>query len=102
MKRSGNPIAYYETSPATPKAGDTASFDASGSVSRRGGDLKYFWDFGDGHTASGAKVLHGVDLAEARTVAPLYERLPDFRGLSERLDPRGAFHNPWLERHVFG
>jgi xylitol oxidase len=41
-------------------------------------------------------------LAEARAIAPLYERLSDFRGLCERLDPRGAFRNPWLERHVLG
>jgi xylitol oxidase len=40
-------------------------------------------------------------LAQARTIGPLYERLPDFRALCERLDPRGAFRNPWLERHVF-
>jgi alditol oxidase len=31
-----------------------------------------------------------------------YERLDDFRSLVERLDPRGAFRNPWLERHVLG
>jgi xylitol oxidase len=41
-------------------------------------------------------------LAEARQIAPLYERLADFRELSERLDTRGAFRNPWLERHVLG
>jgi xylitol oxidase len=41
-------------------------------------------------------------LAESATIASLYERLPDFRELSERLDPRGAFRNPWLERHVLG
>jgi xylitol oxidase len=41
-------------------------------------------------------------LAEAGRVAPMYERLPDFRRLCERLDPRGAFRNPWLERHVLG
>jgi alditol oxidase len=33
---------------------------------------------------------------------PLYERLPDFAALAERLDPRGAFRNAWLERHVLG
>ena len=33
---------------------------------------------------------------------PLYERLRDFRALAERLDPRGAFRNAWLERHVLG
>jgi alditol oxidase len=32
----------------------------------------------------------------------LYERLPDFAALAERLDPRGAFRNAWLERHVLG
>ena len=41
-------------------------------------------------------------LADARTIAPLYERLPDFRELCERLDPRGAFRNSWLERRVLG
>ncbi|HEY3962838.1 MAG TPA: D-arabinono-1,4-lactone oxidase [Gaiellaceae bacterium] len=32
--------------------------------------------------------------------APRYERLPDFVALLDRLDPRGAFRNDWLERHV--
>jgi alditol oxidase len=41
-------------------------------------------------------------LAEAEAIAPLYPRLADFRGLAERLDPRGAFRNAWLERHVLG
>ena len=41
-------------------------------------------------------------LAEADAIAPLYERLPDFRALAGRLDPRGAFRNAWLERHVLG
>jgi alditol oxidase len=31
-----------------------------------------------------------------------YARLPDFVALLERLDPRGAFRNPWLETHVLG
>jgi alditol oxidase len=38
--------------------------------------------------------------ADAATIAQRYERLPDFRALAERLDPRGAFRNHWLERHV--
>jgi xylitol oxidase len=29
-----------------------------------------------------------------------YERLPDFLALRERLDPRGAFRNAWLEAHI--
>jgi xylitol oxidase len=40
--------------------------------------------------------------AKAEAIAPLYRRLPDFVRLIERLDPRGAFHNPWLETHVLG
>jgi xylitol oxidase len=41
-----------------------------------------------------------VFLAGSATIADRYERLPDFRSLVERLDPRGAFRNDWLERHV--
>lgn len=41
-------------------------------------------------------------LGEAAAIAPLYERLPDFRRLVERIDPRGVFRNAWLERHVLG
>jgi alditol oxidase len=41
-----------------------------------------------------------VFLAGSATIADRYERLPDFRALTERLDPRGAFRNDWLERHV--
>ena len=39
---------------------------------------------------------------DAETLAPLYERHPDFVRLAERLDPRGAFRNPWLEERVLG
>jgi xylitol oxidase len=41
-------------------------------------------------------------LAEAAAVGPLYERLDDFARLVERLDPRGAFRNDWLDAHVLG
>ena len=40
--------------------------------------------------------------AEAPAIAPLYPRLGDFAGLTERLDPRGAFRNEWLETRVLG
>jgi xylitol oxidase len=40
--------------------------------------------------------------ADAAAIAPLYERLPEFAALAERLDPRGAFRNEWLERRVLG
>jgi xylitol oxidase len=41
-------------------------------------------------------------LADAASIGPLYERLPDFTRLLERLDPRGAFRNDWLQTHVLG
>lgn len=41
-------------------------------------------------------------LADAKTTGPMYERLGDFAGLLERLDPRGAFRNEWLESRVLG
>jgi xylitol oxidase len=40
--------------------------------------------------------------ADAAAIAPLYERMPDFVRLVARLDPRGAFRNPWLEARVVG
>jgi alditol oxidase len=41
-----------------------------------------------------------VFVARASDIAPLYERLGDFVGLVERLDPREAFRNAWLEERV--
>jgi len=41
-------------------------------------------------------------LAGAEAIAPLYQRLPDFTRLVDRLDPRGAFGNAWLDTHVLG
>jgi alditol oxidase len=43
-----------------------------------------------------------VFLADAATIATRYQRLPDFAGLVDRLDPRGAFRNDWLSAHVLG
>lgn len=43
-----------------------------------------------------------VFLAEAASIAPRYERLPDFTRLVDRLDPRGAFRNAWLNARVLG
>ena len=40
--------------------------------------------------------------AGAAEIAPLYERLPEFVRLVERLDPRGAFRNSWLRTRVLG
>ncbi|MBB3675106.1 D-arabinono-1,4-lactone oxidase [Modestobacter versicolor] len=41
-------------------------------------------------------------LADAGTLAPRYPHHADFVRLVERLDPRGAFRNDWLERYVLG
>jgi alditol oxidase len=43
-----------------------------------------------------------VFVARAADIAPLYEHLGDFVALMERLDPRGAFRNAWLEERVLG
>jgi xylitol oxidase len=43
-----------------------------------------------------------VFLADATAIAARYERLPDFAALADRLDPRGAFRNPWLTARVLG
>lgn len=40
--------------------------------------------------------------ADAATLAPLYEKLPDFRALAGRLDPERKFRNDFLDRTVFG
>jgi xylitol oxidase len=40
--------------------------------------------------------------ARADAIASLYERLPDFSRLADRLDPRGAFRNTWFEACVVG
>lgn len=37
-----------------------------------------------------------------RALADLYPRMGEFRGLVGRMDPRGAFRNAFLERHVLG
>jgi len=39
---------------------------------------------------------------DAAAIALLYERMPDFIRLIERLDPRGAFCNSWLRARVLG
>jgi len=41
-------------------------------------------------------------LADHRSTASLYERHTDFAALVDRLDPRRAFRNQWLETRVLG
>jgi PKD domain-containing protein len=54
------PVAYFETTPAKPDSTLTVTFDAgfSRDDSGKSNGLKYFWDFGDGTTATGEKVTH--------------------------------------------
>ena len=40
--------------------------------------------------------------ADAAAVARRYERRAEFVALAERLDPRHAFRNEWLQRVIFG
>jgi alditol oxidase len=40
-------------------------------------------------------------LAGAQEIVARYDRAGDFAALVRRLDPRGAFTNPWLERVLF-
>ena len=49
-----DPTAAFSSSPASPKALDTVSFDGSGSKSNDTGGyiIKYSWDFGDGGTTA--------------------------------------------------
>jgi xylitol oxidase len=39
--------------------------------------------------------------ADAAALSAAYDRMSDFRGLAERLDPSGVFRNDYLDRYVF-
>jgi xylitol oxidase len=41
-------------------------------------------------------------MARADSIRHLYDRVDDFAALLERLDPRAAFRNEWLESRVLG
>lgn len=43
-----------------------------------------------------------VFLIPAEEIQPRYERFDDFRRLAGSLDPRGAFRNEFLDRHLWG
>ncbi len=55
-----NPIAYFETTPVKPDSTRTVTFDAGFSRDKNGSTkgLQYYWDFGDGTHAVGARVTH--------------------------------------------
>src|SRR5262249_15793235 len=53
-------LAYFETSPVNPAAGQAVQFDAKFARTKTGGTggLQYYWDFGDGTHATGKTVTH--------------------------------------------
>jgi hypothetical protein len=63
--RPDKPIAYFETTPAKPGSTLTVTFDAGFSRDDAGNTsgLKYYWDFGDGTHAVGARVTHTFSAA---------------------------------------
>lgn len=54
------PVAYFETNPVKPDSTLTVTFDAGFSRDKNGSThgLNYYWDFGDGTHAVGARVTH--------------------------------------------
>jgi xylitol oxidase len=67
------------------------------------GVLAVLGDLEDALAPFGARPHWGkVFLADAAALAPRYPRHADFAAMVQRLDPRGAFRNEWLETHVLG
>src|SRR5260221_14790224 len=56
--RPAGPVAYFESSPEDPAAGDSVRFDAGASADIAGRGLSYAWDFGDGSTGAGVTASH--------------------------------------------
>ena len=66
-------VAYFETDPVKPTSTLTVKFDASFARADDGetDGLKYYWDFGDGTTATGTTVLphlHVLQWADVKLV----------------------------------
>jgi PKD repeat protein len=76
------PTASFTCTPAEPKMGEEAVFDASGSLANGGAITEYLWDFGDGNITSTVNplVMHGFDSTGAYNVTLT---VTDSEGLSD-------------------
>ena len=52
------PVAYFEALPTAPAPGTAITFNGADTAANGARGLRYAWNFGDGHTASGAVVKH--------------------------------------------
>ncbi|TVR51683.1 MAG: PKD domain-containing protein [Puniceicoccaceae bacterium] len=69
-----DPVAIASI-PEVEVSGESLGFDAAGSIDPDGGELSYFWDFGDGATSTEVSPLHvyanpGVYLVRLRVTDP--------------------------------
>jgi PKD repeat protein len=62
------PTASFTFSPSSPTAGQSVSFDGSGSTAPGSSITSYDWNFGDGTTGSGVKPSHTFNTAAGYTV----------------------------------
>ncbi len=65
---SSTPVASFTFSPSSPTAGQSVSFNASGSTDTGATITGYAWTFGDGSTGSGVTASHPYSAAGTYTV----------------------------------
>ena len=63
------PTPYFQITPLIPEAGDSVTFDASGTTDPDDDAItSYVWDFGDGETGTGVVTTHEFATSEIYTV----------------------------------
>lgn len=83
------PRVYFTHSNTEVQSGDEVSFDASDSFDPEGGELDFYWDFGDGTSAVGPSVTHTFDGKGRRLVTLV---VTDERGASTVADVAVRVH----------